>query len=102
MTDPEGQQSCAVHWEPPPEEMYRWRHTRPKVRKSSLRIYECHVGVSGSEPRVSSFNEFISKVHNNFIKLFQAISFTDMHPLQTVNISGNPCKIDYHKVNRNL
>ncbi|KAJ3686088.1 hypothetical protein LUZ61_015252 [Rhynchospora tenuis] len=62
LPDPEGQQSCAIHWEPPPEEMYRWKHTKPKVQKTSLRIYECHVGVSGSEPKVTSFNEFTSKV----------------------------------------
>jgi 1,4-alpha-glucan branching enzyme len=84
MTDPEGNQSCAVHWEPPPEEMYRWRHDRPKVPKSSLRIYECHVGVSGSQPKVTSFNEFTSKVDNNFINTFSGqlyLDFRDIHPV---------------------
>ncbi|VAI89236.1 unnamed protein product [Triticum turgidum subsp. durum] len=58
---PEGMQSYAVHWEPPPEEIYKWRFGRPKV-KGSLRIYECHVGISGSEQKISSFQEFTSNV----------------------------------------
>ncbi|PON41200.1 Glycoside hydrolase [Parasponia andersonii] len=40
--DAEGKQAFAVHWEPPPEDAYKWRNTPPKVPKS-LRIYECHV-----------------------------------------------------------
>ncbi|EXB63288.1 1,4-alpha-glucan-branching enzyme 3 [Morus notabilis] len=39
---PEGNQAFAIHWEPPPEDAYKWRNTSPKVPKS-LRIYECHV-----------------------------------------------------------
>ncbi|XP_031286546.1 1,4-alpha-glucan-branching enzyme 3, chloroplastic/amyloplastic [Pistacia vera] len=59
--DAEGKQAFAIHWEPPPECAYKWRNTHPKVPKS-LRIYECHVGISGSEPKISSFNEFTEKV----------------------------------------
>ncbi|XP_048545342.1 1,4-alpha-glucan-branching enzyme 3, chloroplastic/amyloplastic [Triticum urartu] len=61
LPDAEGMQSYAVHWEPPPEEIYKWRFGRPKV-KGSLRIYECHVGISGSEQKISSFQEFTSNV----------------------------------------
>ncbi|CAN6195153.1 unnamed protein product [Urochloa humidicola] len=61
LPDAEGKQSYAVHWEPSPEEIYKWKFGRPKV-KGSLRIYECHVGISGSEQTVSSFQEFTSKV----------------------------------------
>ncbi|CAM0149915.1 unnamed protein product [Urochloa decumbens] len=61
LPDAEGKQSYAVHWEPSPEEIYKWKFGRPKV-KGSLRIYECHVGISGSEQSVSSFQEFTSKV----------------------------------------
>ncbi|XP_010252481.1 PREDICTED: 1,4-alpha-glucan-branching enzyme 3, chloroplastic/amyloplastic [Nelumbo nucifera] len=57
----DGKQSFAVHWEPPPESAFKWKNPRPEVPKS-LRIYECHVGISGSEPKVSSFNEFTEKV----------------------------------------
>lgn len=61
LPDVDGKQACAVHWEPPPESAYKWRNTRPR-KPNSLRIYECHVGISGSEPKVSSFKEFILKV----------------------------------------
>ncbi|CAN0900967.1 1,4-alpha-glucan-branching enzyme 3, chloroplastic/amyloplastic [Linum grandiflorum] len=56
-----GKQAYAIHWEPPPERAYKWKHTAPKVPKS-LRIYECHVGISGSEPKIASFSDFTEKV----------------------------------------
>ncbi|OMP04390.1 hypothetical protein COLO4_09699 [Corchorus olitorius] len=59
--DAEGNQAYAVHWEPPPELTYKWKNKAPKVPKS-LRIYECHVGISGSEPKIASFNDFTEKV----------------------------------------
>ncbi|KAL4335407.1 hypothetical protein GQ457_07G013250 [Hibiscus cannabinus] len=59
--DAEGKQAYAIHWEPPPECTYKWKHTATKAPKS-LRIYECHVGISGSEPKISSFNDFTEKV----------------------------------------
>ncbi|KAJ9551357.1 hypothetical protein OSB04_015402 [Centaurea solstitialis] len=57
----EGNQGYAIHWEPPPEEAYKWKHKNPKAPKS-LRIYEAHIGVSGSEPKIASFSEFTEKV----------------------------------------
>ncbi|KAK7316787.1 hypothetical protein RJT34_00504 [Clitoria ternatea] len=57
----DGRQAYAIHWEPPPEHAYKWKYTSPKVPKS-LRIYEAHVGISGSEPKISSFNDFTEKV----------------------------------------
>ncbi|GLT57511.1 hypothetical protein SLA2020_304790 [Shorea laevis] len=59
--DAAGKQAYAIHWEPPPECAYKWKNMSPKVPKS-LRIYECHVGISGSETRISSFNDFTEKV----------------------------------------
>ncbi|KAJ3672242.1 hypothetical protein LUZ60_006963 [Juncus effusus] len=61
LPDPENQQACAVHWEPPVEEIFKWKFKRPKI-PNSLKIYECHIGISGSECKISSFNEFTSKV----------------------------------------
>ncbi|XP_042950492.1 1,4-alpha-glucan-branching enzyme 3, chloroplastic/amyloplastic isoform X2 [Carya illinoinensis] len=58
---PDGKQAYAIHWEPPPECVFKWKNKHPKVPKS-LRIYECHVGISGSEPKISSFNDFTEKV----------------------------------------
>ncbi|XP_010545514.1 PREDICTED: 1,4-alpha-glucan-branching enzyme 3, chloroplastic/amyloplastic [Tarenaya hassleriana] len=57
----EGKQAYAIHWEPPPESVYKWKSSKPKVPKS-LRIYECHVGISGSEQKISTFAEFTKKV----------------------------------------
>ncbi|XP_047338104.1 1,4-alpha-glucan-branching enzyme 3, chloroplastic/amyloplastic [Impatiens glandulifera] len=56
-----GKQAFAVHWEPPPESAHKWKHSPPVVPKS-LRIYECHVGISGSDPKIASFNDFTQKV----------------------------------------
>ncbi|XP_074564650.1 1,4-alpha-glucan-branching enzyme 3, chloroplastic/amyloplastic [Curcuma longa] len=79
----DGKEAYAVHWEPPPEDMYNWRYKKPKLPKS-LRIYECHVGISGSEPKISSFNEFTSKVlphvksaGYNAIQLFGVVEHKD-------------------------
>lgn len=60
-SDADGKQGFAIHWEPPPEYAYKWKNAKPNVPKA-LKIYECHVGISGSEPKVSSFNYFIEKV----------------------------------------
>nr|XP_043628335.1 1,4-alpha-glucan-branching enzyme 3, chloroplastic/amyloplastic isoform X2 [Erigeron canadensis] len=57
----DGNQGYAIHWEPPPESTYTWKHKKPKVPKS-LRIYEAHVGISGSEPKITSFSEFTEQV----------------------------------------
>ncbi|PIN01725.1 1,4-alpha-glucan branching enzyme/starch branching enzyme II [Handroanthus impetiginosus] len=61
IPEADGNQSFAVHWEPPPESAYKWRHNHPPKPKS-LRIYECHVGISGQEPRVATFKEFTENV----------------------------------------
>ncbi|CAN0852462.1 Protein HEAT INTOLERANT 4 [Linum grandiflorum] len=63
--DVDGKQAYAIHWEPPPERAYKWKHTAPKVPKS-LRIYKCHVGISGSEPKIASFSDFTERVTNFF------------------------------------
>nr|GEZ46772.1 1,4-alpha-glucan-branching enzyme 3, chloroplastic/amyloplastic [Tanacetum cinerariifolium] len=57
----DGNQGYAIHWEPPPEQAYKWIHKKPKVPRS-LRIYEAHVGISGSDPKIASFSEFTEKV----------------------------------------
>lgn len=57
----DGRQAHAIHWEPPPEHAYKWKNKSPKKPKA-LRIYEAHIGISGSEPKISSFNDFTDKV----------------------------------------
>eukprot|EP00096_Caligus_rogercresseyi_P014748 TRINITY_DN7241_c0_g1_i1.p1 TRINITY_DN7241_c0_g1~~TRINITY_DN7241_c0_g1_i1.p1 ORF type:complete len:698 (+),score=186.61 TRINITY_DN7241_c0_g1_i1:63-2156(+) len=44
-------------WNPPSDERYEFKH--PKVKRpSSLRIYECHVGISSWEGKVNTYNDF--------------------------------------------
>lgn len=57
----DGKEAFAVHWEPPPESAYKWRNKRPSKPKS-LRIYECHIGISGQEPNIATFADFVHKV----------------------------------------
>ena len=47
---------------------YSFKHSRPN-KPSSLRIYECHVGISSREPKVSSYKEFASDVIPRIVKL---------------------------------
>ncbi|KAL5706187.1 1,4-alpha-glucan branching enzyme [Ranunculus cassubicifolius] len=61
--DPErfGAPYDGVYWDPPPSERYEFKYPRPPKPKST-RIYEAHVGMSSSEPRVNSYREFADNV----------------------------------------
>ncbi|KAJ6775964.1 protein 14-ALPHA-GLUCAN-BRANCHING ENZYME [Salix koriyanagi] len=75
--DTNGNEASAIHWEPPPEHAYKWKNKHPKVPKS-LRIYECHVGISGSEPKISSFTDFTEKgAGYNAIQLIGVVEHKD-------------------------
>ncbi|XP_051139196.1 1,4-alpha-glucan-branching enzyme-like isoform X2 [Andrographis paniculata] len=50
-----------VFWDPPPTERYQFKHPRPP-KPVAPRIYEAHVGMSSSEPRVNSYREFADDV----------------------------------------
>ncbi|KAK8495853.1 hypothetical protein V6N13_103341 [Hibiscus sabdariffa] len=50
-----------VHWDPPPSERYEFKYPRPPKPKAP-RIYEAHVGMSSSEPRINSYREFADEV----------------------------------------
>ncbi|KMT12761.1 hypothetical protein BVRB_4g088550 [Beta vulgaris subsp. vulgaris] len=83
LPDVEENQACAVHWDPPLESAHKWRNKPPKLSKS-LRIYECHVGISGLEPKITSFNDFtektlpfIKELGYNAVQLFGVIEHKD-------------------------
>ncbi|KAG9144092.1 hypothetical protein Leryth_013736 [Lithospermum erythrorhizon] len=83
VPDADGNQAYAIHWEPPPENMYKWKNKQPQ-KPTSLRIYECHVGISGRGPEISSFNAFIENVlphvkeaGYNAIQLFGVLEHKD-------------------------
>lgn len=44
-------------WNPPKDERYQFKFTRPP-KPEGIRIYEAHVGISTSEPRVGTYKEF--------------------------------------------
>eukprot|EP00252_Welwitschia_mirabilis_P006854 TRINITY_DN1776_c0_g1_i2.p1 TRINITY_DN1776_c0_g1~~TRINITY_DN1776_c0_g1_i2.p1 ORF type:complete len:853 (-),score=190.68 TRINITY_DN1776_c0_g1_i2:471-3029(-) len=46
-----------VYYDPHPEEKYEFKHPSPK-RPKSLRIYEAHVGMSSTEPKINTYAAF--------------------------------------------
>eukprot|EP00249_Psilotum_nudum_P020063 c27542_g1_i7 orf=460-2403(+) len=50
-----------IYWDPPALERYEFKHPRPP-KPAAPRIYEAHVGMSSTEPRVASYIEFADNV----------------------------------------
>ncbi|CAI0469255.1 unnamed protein product [Linum tenue] len=46
-----------IYYDPPEEEKYVFKHPQPKKPKS-LRIYESHVGMSSTEPKINTYANF--------------------------------------------
>nr|XP_002131559.1 1,4-alpha-glucan-branching enzyme [Ciona intestinalis] len=57
-----------IFWNPPQSELYHFKNQRPKKPKS-LRIYEAHVGIASSEPKVASYKNFTDTVLPRIKKL---------------------------------
>lgn len=66
VQDPETKVFCAQVWDP--EEPYEWKRRRPAAKKNPL-IYECHIGMSSEEEKVSTFNEFRENVLPRIVDL---------------------------------
>ena len=58
VQDPDTKVFCAQVWDPAP---YRWKNDRPKAVGHPL-IYECHIGMSSEDEKVSTFTEFKDNV----------------------------------------
>ncbi|MED6119226.1 hypothetical protein PIB30_009875 [Stylosanthes scabra] len=50
-----------VYWDPPLSERYQFKYPRPPKPKAP-RIYEAHVGMSSSEPRINSYRKFADDI----------------------------------------
>eukprot|EP00899_Mesostigma_viride_P000843 jgi/Mesvir1/1075/Mv17590-RA.1 len=50
-----------IYWDPPASEKYKFKHARPP-RPATPRIYEAHVGMSSSEPKVNTYRDFADNV----------------------------------------
>ncbi|WOL11903.1 1,4-alpha-glucan-branching enzyme 2-2, chloroplastic/amyloplastic-like [Canna indica] len=46
-----------IYYDPPEEDKHVFQHPQPKAPKS-LRIYECHVGMSSPEPKINTYVNF--------------------------------------------
>lgn len=55
VQDPVTKVFCAQVWDP--AKPYRWQNARPSRREHPL-IYECHIGMSSEDEKVSTFDEF--------------------------------------------
>lgn len=58
VQDPETKLFSAQVWNPVP---YVWKHKNPGKRRNPL-IYECHIGMSSKDEKVSTFEEFRTTV----------------------------------------
>eukprot|EP00931_Biecheleriopsis_adriatica_P037100 TRINITY_DN2129_c0_g1_i1.p1 TRINITY_DN2129_c0_g1~~TRINITY_DN2129_c0_g1_i1.p1 ORF type:complete len:813 (-),score=199.50 TRINITY_DN2129_c0_g1_i1:286-2724(-) len=50
-----------VFWEPQAQEKYSFKHERPS-KPENLKIYEAHVGMGSTEPKVATYKEFADNV----------------------------------------
>ncbi|KAM2450931.1 hypothetical protein TB2_008350 [Malus domestica] len=57
-----------IYYDPPEEEKYVFQHSQPS-RPKSLRIYEAHVGMSSTEPKINTYAEFRDDVLPRIKKL---------------------------------
>ncbi|XP_077986514.1 1,4-alpha-glucan-branching enzyme-like [Glandiceps talaboti] len=48
-------------WNPPQDAKYKFKHNKPPTPRS-LRIYECHVGISSWEGKIASYKHFTHEV----------------------------------------
>lgn len=55
-------------WNPPKDKVYKLTNPRPK-KPSSLRVYECHVGISSWEGKVNTYRNFADDVLPRIQKL---------------------------------
>ncbi|MCL7044445.1 hypothetical protein MKW94_020451 [Papaver nudicaule] len=82
-----------VYWDPKPSDRYQFKHPRPPKPKSP-RIYEAHVGMSSSEPRVNSYREFADEV----LPRIQANNYNTVQLMAVMEHSYYGC-FGYHVTN---
>ena len=79
-----------VFWNPP--QKYEWKYPKPHLDKpKSLRIYECHVGMSSFDQKVSSYREFA----DNIIPRIKRTGYTAIQ-LMAIMEHANYASFGYH------
>ncbi len=61
VQEPNSLDFTGQYWNPPPAEVYAWKHPRP-ARRGGLRIYEAHVGMAQEEGKVGTYTEFTRNI----------------------------------------
>lgn len=51
------------------EDNYEWKHNNPTWPNDDLKIYECHIGMSGIEPKVHSYTYFKEHIIDRVVDL---------------------------------
>eukprot|EP00179_Madagascaria_erythrocladioides_P015175 CAMPEP_0198364708 /NCGR_PEP_ID=MMETSP1450-20131203/153802_1 /TAXON_ID=753684 ORGANISM="Madagascaria erythrocladiodes, Strain CCMP3234" /NCGR_SAMPLE_ID=MMETSP1450 /ASSEMBLY_ACC=CAM_ASM_001115 /LENGTH=749 /DNA_ID=CAMNT_0044072147 /DNA_START=58 /DNA_END=2307 /DNA_ORIENTATION=+ len=69
VQNPESFLYDAQFWNPEPKWTYSWQHADHLPRPDCLRIYECHIGMGGVEPRVNTYQEFTDNILPRIKKL---------------------------------
>jgi len=80
-----------IYWDPPTP--YKWKNERPP-RPQSLRIYETHVGMSSSDPKVASYTEF----KDNVLPRIKALGYNAIQ-LMAVQEHAYYASFGYHVTN---
>ena len=79
-----------VFWNPP--QKYEWKYPKPHLDKpKSLRIYECHVGMSSFDQKVSTYREFA----DNIIPRIKRTGYTAIQ-LMAIMEHANYASFGYH------
>lgn len=71
-------------WHPPPHEKYIFKHKRPIAPRSSLKIYECHVGIATDKLEVGNYRNFADNVIPRIVR--QGYNAIQVMAIMEVNI----------------
>jgi 1,4-alpha-glucan branching enzyme len=77
----------ARFWNPPPESRYVFKNKAPP-KPSRLRIYEAHVGISSSEPKVATYKEFTA----NTLPRIKALGYNSIQLMAIMEHAYYACK----------
>lgn len=85
-------------WNPPEEERYTFKHHRPH-KPNGIRIYEAHVGISTSEPRVGTYKEFtkeiLPRIQNLGYNAIQLMAIME-HAYYACRLLNSQCQVITH------
>ena len=81
----------ARFWNPPPEHRYVFKNTAPP-KPRSIRIYEAHVGISSTEPKVATYKEFTA----NVLPRIKALGYNTIQLMAIMEHAYYACQNFFH------